>query len=301
MKRYSDLIGDGGSNILEQVQAQAKRLEGRLAEVSSIVAVMSGKGGVGKSSLTVCIADSITMAGRKVGIVDADINGASVVRMTGVGDQKVAYGPGGARPATSSLGVRIMGIDLFLDDKTAPVLWKAPTQKDGFTWRGMMETAAVREFISDTEWGSLDTLLVDLPPGTDSLPNLVDVLPKFSGAVIVTLPSGVSRLVVERSAKMARDVIKAPVLGLIENCSYYVCPHCGKAEGLYPDGDSKSLADDLRIPFLGRIPFDPLIAQASDQGVSYMQTHRDRPAAVAIDRISRSIDAASTSLSQAST
>ena len=301
MKRYSDLIGDGGSNILEQVQAQAKRLQGRLADVSSIVAVMSGKGGVGKSVLTVCIADALTMAGRKVGIVDADINGASVVRMTGVGDQKIAYGPSGAGPATSRLGVKIMGVDLFLDDKTSPVLWKAPTQKDGFTWRGMMEMSAVREFISDTDWGSLDTLLVDLPPGTASLPNLVDVLPKFSGAVIVTLPSGVSRLIVERSARMARDVIQAPVLGLIENCSYHVCPHCGEAEALYPNGDAEPLAQELGIPFLGRIPFDPLIAQSSDQGVSYMQAHGDRPAAVAIDRISRSIDAASASLSQAST
>jgi ATP-binding protein involved in chromosome partitioning len=98
---------------------------------------------------------------------------------------------------------------------------------------------------------------------------------------------------------MARDVIQAPVLGLIENCSYHVCPHCGEAEALYPDGDAEPLAEGLGIPFLGRIPFDPWIAQSSDRGVSYMQMHRDRPAAAAIDRISKSIDAASTSLPQA--
>ena len=299
MKRYSDLIGDGGSNILEQVQAQSKRLQGRLADVSAIVAVMSGKGGVGKSALTVCIADALALAGQRVGIVDADINGASVVRMTGVSHQDVAYHGSGANPAKTRLGVSVMGIDLFVDDKTAPVLWKAPTQKDAFTWRGMMEMSAVREFISDTEWGSLDTLLVDLPPGTASLPNLVDVLPKFSGAVIVTLPSGISRLVVERSAKMARDVIQAPVLGLIENCSYHVCLHCGEREALYPNGDAEPLALELGIPFLGRIPFDPLIAQSADMGLSYMHDHRDRPAAYAIERISQSIAAATAAARQA--
>ncbi len=291
MKRYGDLIGDGGSNVLEQVQAQAARLKGRLADVDHVIAVMSGKGGVGKSALTVCIADALALAGQRVGIVDADINGASISKMTGTNGQKVGFGESGATPVQSALGVKIMGIDLFVDDPSAPVLWKAPTQKDGFTWRGMMEMSAVREFISDTDWGRLDVLLVDLPPGTASLPNLVDVLPRFSGAVIVTLPTGISKLVVERSARMARDVIKAPVIGLVENYSYKVCPHCGEIDELYPDSDAEPLARELDIPFLGRIPFDPLVAAAMDAGESYLQMHPERVAAKAIRSIAEMVAA----------
>jgi len=289
MKRYGDLIGDGGSNILEQVQAQGRRLEGRLADVKRIIAIMSGKGGVGKSALTVCIADALALAGMSVGVVDADINGASIARMIGVDGQKVDLTGEGAAPAASALGVRVMSIDLFVDDRTAPVLWKAPTQKDGFTWRGMMEMSAVREFISDTSWGALDVLLVDLPPGTASLPNLVDVLPKFSGAVVVTIPTGVSRLVVERSARMANEVIRAPVLGLLENCSYTVCPHCGETQPLYPGEGSEPLAHDLGIPFLGKIPFDPMIASATDAGLSYLSSYRDRPAARVINDVASTL------------
>jgi len=289
MKTYGDLIGDGGSNILEQVQAQGRRLEGRLADVKRIIAVMSGKGGVGKSALTVCIADALALAGMSVGIVDADINGASVARMIGVEGQRAELEDEGAVPAVSALGVRIMSIDLFVDDRSAPVLWKAPTQKDGFTWRGMMEMSAVREFISDTAWGELDVLLVDLPPGTASLPNVVDVLPKFSGAVIITIPTGVSRLVVERSARMASEVIKAPVLGLLENCSYTVCPHCGEKQPLYPGGGSEPLATNLGIPFLGRIPFDPMVASATDSGESYLSQYAGRPAAIAITNVAATL------------
>lgn len=297
MKKYGDLIGDGGSNVLEQVRAQAARLEGRLAQVDRVIAVMSGKGGVGKSALTVCLADALALAGSRVGIVDADINGASVAKMTGVEGRKVAFDEAGAKPVETELGVKVMAIDLFVDDPTAPVLWKAPTQKDGFTWRGMMETSAVREFIADTAWGRLDALLVDLPPGTASLPNLVDVLPRFSGAVIVTLPTGVSRLVVERSARMARDVIKAPVLGMVENYSYKVCPHCGQVDELYPDGDAEPLASELGVPFLGRIPFDPLVAKSMDDGVSYLKRFPERPAARVIRSVADSIVSSLASLS----
>ena len=129
----------------------------------------------------------------------------------------------GVKPALSPLGVKVMSMDLFLKDDETPVLWEAQTQKDAFTWRGTMEMSALREFLSDTEWGTLDYLLIDLPPGTDRLPNLVDLLPNLGGTVVVTIPSGVSQLVVKKSLTMAKKLLNAPVIGVVENMAAYVC------------------------------------------------------------------------------
>ena len=182
MKKYHDIKGDGGSNILAQVEEQTNRLQTRMASIRNIITVMSGKGGVGKSSITVNLASAFALKDQSVGILDADINGPSIAKMTGVRDYKLQYDNSGIKPASSKLDMKIMSMDLFLPEDSTPVLWVAPTQKDSYTWRGMMETAAVREFLSDTNWGELNTLFIDLPPGTDKLPNLADLLPKITGS-----------------------------------------------------------------------------------------------------------------------
>ncbi len=282
MKTYKDIVGDGGSDMVGQITEQAGRVQQRMATVKHIVAIMSGKGGVGKSSLTVNLAAAMADRGMQVGILDADINGASVARMTGAGGHQMAGGETGIKPATGHHGVKVMSIDLWLDEAGSPVVWDAPTQKDAFTWRGMVEAATLREFISDTEWGELDYLFIDLPPGTDKLPNMVDLLPQLSGTVIVTIPSAVSQFVVGKSIRMATELLQTPVIGLVENMSAYVCEKCGKEEALFPSGHVAKLAETHQVPYLGKIPFDPRIAMAADNARAFVTEHKETPAAKAL-------------------
>ena len=278
MKTYKDLPADGGSNIVGQVTQQVNRLQQRLASVRHTVAIMSGKGGVGKSSVTANLASALGLRGHSVGVIDADINGPSLAKMMGVRGQRVDYGADGVKPALSPLGIKVMSMDLFLKDDETPVLWEAQTQKDAFTWRSTMEMSALREFLSDTEWGTLDYLLIHLPPGTDRLPNLVDLLPNLGGTVVVTIPSGVSQLVVKKSLTMAKKLLNAPVIGVVENMAAYVCADCGKTEDLFPSGHTEEMARQFDVSLLGKIPFDPRISIASDEGSVFVDQHRDTPA-----------------------
>ena len=289
MKTYKDIAGDGGSNIVEQVTAQQDRVKSRMAHVRNIVAVMSGKGGVGKSSVVVNLGSAFALQGYSVGILDADINGSSIAKMTGVRGQPQETGESGMMPTAAARNLTVMSIDLFLPDDTTPVVWDAPTQKDAYTWRGMMETAAVREFLSDTEWGELDFLFIDLPPGTDKLPNMLDLLPEISGTIIVTIPSELSQFVVGKSIRMARELLRTPVIGLVENMSSYVCSHCDHEEKLFPGSVVEGLAEKHDVPYLGRIPFDPRMVVCADAGSLYMQEHGDLPAANAIGQIAERV------------
>ncbi len=288
MKTYHDIVGDGGSNVVGQVEEQQRRLQLRLAPIGEVVAVMSGKGGVGKSSLSVNLASALALKGRSVGLLDADINGASVVKMTGV-RREPESDVGGVRPPVSAVGVKVMSIDLFTAEDR-PVKWYAATQKDAFTWRGMMEQAALREMFTDTEWGDLDYLLVDLPPGTDRLPNLADLLPRLSAAVVVTVPSNISHYVVGKSIQMARELLNVRALGLIENMSRFVCPDCGGAHDLFHGDDSQKLAERFDVAFLGRVPMDPRMAWLTDRGLNYLGEHGERPAAIALGQVASALE-----------
>ncbi len=291
MKTYKDITGDGGSNIVAQVTAQAGRVRQRMATVRHIIAVMSGKGGVGKSSVTVNLASALALEGAAVGILDADINGPSVAKMAGVRGKPLRQGENGIVPPATAQGLKVMSMDLFLPDDQTPVLWQAPGQKDAYTWRGMMEAAALREFLADTEWGALDFLLIDLPPGSDKLPNLVDVLPRLDGVLVVSIPSGVSQLVVARSITVAVELLNAPLIGLVENMSAYVCAHCGREEEMFPADRSGNITDELKAPLLGKIPFDPRIARAGDEGRLFMNDHADTPAGQVIRQIAGKVRA----------
>lgn len=224
------------------------------------MAVMSGKGGVGKSAMTVNLATELARRGLKTGIVDADINGASVVRMTGV--QRPRNGtPGGITPPESEAGVRVMSIDLFLPDG-APVKWAAPSQEHAYAWRGMAEVNAIREMLADTLWGNLDVLLVDLPPGTDKLPNLHDIIDRLSAAVVVSIPSPASRHIVRKSIRLAAEALGDRPLGLVENMTSFRCSECGHVHDLYPSDE----LDLDGITRLGEVPFDPDFGSLLDAG-----------------------------------
>jgi ATP-binding protein involved in chromosome partitioning len=173
-----------------------------------------------------------------------------------------------------------MSMDLLLPSDETPVTWDAPTQSDAYTWRGTMEANTLREFLTDTVWGPLDYLIIDLPPGTDRLPTVTGLL-EVSGSIIVTIPSEVSQLVVKKSIAMARQT-GSPILGLLENMAGYVCPRCGKLGELFGAGQAERMASDFGIPFLGAIPFDPRLAHAADRGVPFVTEHPESPAALAL-------------------
>ena len=277
MKRYRDIAGDGGSNIVGQVEAQQARLGARLRDVRAIVAVVSGKGGVGKSSITANLAGAFALDGARVGVLDADLNGPSMATMLGVRGRTLVVGAEGVEPPAGALGIRVMSMDLLLAGDATPLTWDAPTQAEAHTWRGTMEANALREFLADTAWGALDVLLIDLPPGTDRLATIVGLVPALAGTVIVTIPSDVSRLVVRKSITVARAA-PAPVLGLIENMV-----------GMFPGEGAEAMARDSGVPFLGRVPFDPALAAAADRGEPYVAAAPAAPAARALAAIADSL------------
>ncbi len=287
MKSYKELPDDAGSNIIGQVTAQADRLQKRLASVKYTVAIMSGKGGVGKSSLTANLATALTLNRNAVGVVDADINGPTLAKMMGVRNATLEYTPAGVKPAMTTLGTKLISMDLLLAEDDAPVLWNAHSQKDAFTWRTTMEVGALREFIADTEWGNLDYLLLDLPPGTDRLPNVTELIPNLSGIVVVTIPSEVSQLIVKKSVTMARDILGVPIIGVVENMAFYVCQHCGEKEPLFSADETPDEA--FQQTLLGSIPFDPQLSRANDNGTLYIDKYPDAPASKALRQVAEKI------------
>jgi ATP-binding protein involved in chromosome partitioning len=290
VKKYKEIVGDGGSNIVAQVEEQQSRLKARLASVRRVVAILSGKGGVGKSSVTVNLAAAFAREGLTVGVLDADLNGPSIARMLGVRGQRLKVTEAGVLPAVNAQGIGVMSMDLLLPSDETPVTWQATTQAESHVWRGNMEANALREFLADTAWGSLDFLLVDLPPGTERLSVLAGLVPTLGGTVLVTIPAEVSHLVVKKSITVAKAAAE-PILGLVENMAGYVCGRCGALGELFQGSRGDALAAESGIPFLGRVPFDPRLAAAGDRGVPFVVEHPDSLAARALTEIARQVRA----------
>lgn len=278
-------------DVLGQVLAQRRDVTDRLAQIRFVVAIMSGKGGVGKSALTANLAAALAMNGRTVGVLDADIHGPSAAAMLGARGQQVIVQAGGARPAVGMAGVRVMSMDLFLQEDDLPVIWRHPggLAADTFVWRGTMEANALREFLADTQWGRLDYLLIDMPPGTDRFETLLRLVPGLSGVLAVTIPSQVSHLVVRRSITAAKQA-GAPLLGLVENMAG-LTDEAGDITGeLFPGGEGETFAAQMGIPYLGKIPFDGLLSRTTDSGRPFILEHAQRPAGQAILSLARKIE-----------
>jgi ATP-binding protein involved in chromosome partitioning len=252
-----------------QIDEQELKVRERMNKVRHKIAVISGKGGVGKSTVTVNLAMAFAMHGyvNRVGILDADIHGPSVPKMLGIAGQRLQVGPPGAFPASGPLGIKVVSMDFLLPDENSPVIWRGP-----------LKMSAIRQFLSDIVWGDLDILLIDLPPGTGDEPlSVAQLLPEMDGVVIVTIPSDVSQIIVKKSAFFARQ-LGMPIIGIIENMSGFVCPKCGFRANIFQSGGGRKIAEELQIPFLGSIPIDQRVCQDSDKGTPFILEHADSPA-----------------------
>jgi ATP-binding protein involved in chromosome partitioning len=265
VKRYHDIVGDGGSRILEQVADQRARITEGLAGVRHLVAVGSGKGGVGKSTLTLHLAGALRARGLRVAILDADFNGPSQARMAGV--QEALFIPGRHKvslPRTSN-GIPVFSMGSVIPESQA-LDFESAARGESQTWRATREFALLGEILGSFEWGALDLLMFDLPPGAERTVQYADFLPR-TAFVLVTIPSEVSRGVVARSVAALSKGGSHHVLGYVENMSGYYCHDCKAVQPLF----ASSQASGLEIPCLGTVPFDPELAQHCDRGIPFAE------------------------------
>ena len=236
------------------VPQQEKGAAEDLNEIHRVIAVMSGKGGVGKSLVSGLLAAALHKEGHRVGILDADITGPSIPKMFFPDGARLGMSPLGPVPPLSRGGVKVMSVNLLLEEEDMAVIWRGP-----------LVGGAIKQFWGDIVWGTLDYLIVDLPPGTsDASLTVMQSLP-LSGAVLVTSPQGLAGMVVRKAARMAQQM-QTPILGLIENMSYFECPDTGKRYEIFGPSHAEETARKIGTPFLGRLPIDPEIAELCDAG-----------------------------------
>ena len=264
-----DVLSDQQKGALQQKLGRGSLPEGALAQVSNVICVGSGKGGVGKSTLTANLAAALRAEGKTVGVLDADVWGYSQPRMLGIGAAKPKVsGERKILPHVSAEGVKVMSIGFFLDEDAAVV------------WRGPMLHKALQQFLEDVDWGELDYLLVDLPPGTgDVSMTLAQLLPQAK-FLIVTTPQPAAQKVARRSAEMANKV-RLEIAGVVENMSGFTTPG-GERFALFGEGGGQALADELDVPLLGKVPLTMPLREQADVGAPLVTTDPDDPAAVAI-------------------
>lgn len=256
--------------------AQDENLGASLPPGIRCIAVLSGKGGVGKSLVTALLATAFARAGRAAGILDADVTGPSIPRMFGV-RRVTAAQEGRMSPArTSELGIRIMSINLLMEAEDDPVVWRGP-----------LVSRAVEQFVTDVDWTGTEYLFIDLPPGTSDVPLTVMQRLPLSGLVVVSSPQELVGVIVRKAIKMA-GMLQVPVLGLVQNMSHLICPHCGKKIDLFGAVDAGS-EDESGISLLARIPLDPALAALCDQGK--LESYADNPFASMVEAIAQSLDA----------
>jgi ATP-binding protein involved in chromosome partitioning len=261
----------------EEQEAHAQeRLRVTLAQVKSKFMVLSGKGGVGKSSVAVNLAVTLAQEGFEVGIMDADIHGPNVPMMMGVEESRLAGDEEGLLPVKTESNVKVISVAFFLRNKD-----------DAVIWRGPLKHSLIKQFLGDVSWGNLDYLIVDLPPGTgDEALSTAHLMKEVDGAIIVTTPQDLALLDARKSITFCRQ-LRIPLIGLVENMSGFTCPHCHCEIDLFKVGGGERAAREMSIPFLGRIPLDPGIVTSSDAGSPFVARNPDSTVAEAFHRISR--------------
>ncbi len=257
---------------------ESDRLEENLRGIGRKIMVMSGKGGVGKSSLAANIAVGISLRGKQVGLMDIDIHGPSIPTLVGLEGASLVQTDRGLMPVVYSNFLKVMSIGFLIRDRNDAVIWRAP-----------MKHGLIKQFLTDVAWGSLDYLIVDCPPGTgDELISITQLLEQAGGAVIVTTPQDVALNDVRKSITFCKQT-NVTILGVVENMSGFVCPGCKTTVDIFKSGGGEALAKEMGVPFLGKIPIDPTLVEHSDQGKPFLNHCAGSPTVAAFDTIINAI------------
>ncbi len=259
---------------------QTEQIQERMDRIGRKILIMSGKGGVGKTTMTVNMANALVDMGCTVGILDTDITGPNVAKMLGCEDGMLGSPDGKTLyPHEPRKGLKVVSMSFALSDPDAPVIW-----------RGSLKNTAIRQFLADVEWGDLDYLLIDSPPGTgDEQLTVCQSILSLTGTIIVTTPQSVAVLDARRSVGFSRKV-GAAIIGVIENMSGLKCPHCGQEIPVFGIGGGEAMCADMHVPFLGRVPMEIDLREAEDKGVDFMAGGASHPSREAIMEICRKIN-----------
>jgi len=243
-----------GENCTERKKREDFLVPGNtMSHIGKVIAVISGKGGVGKSLVTATLATAMRQRGHTVGVMDADITGPSIPKAFGI-HGRVDFDDKGIYPAVTKNGIKIMSLNLITKDETDPVVWRAP-----------MVSQMVQQFWSEVVWGELDYLFVDMPPGTGDVPLTVFQSLPLDGVILVTSPQALVEMIVTKALKMA-ELMEIPVLGLVENYSYYKCPKCGESYSIFGESNIDEFAKERDLKVLAKLPIDPMLGAACDRG-----------------------------------
>lgn len=236
-------------------------------DVKHSIVVMSGKGGVGKSTVAANIATGLKMRGYEVGLMDCDMHGPSIPKIVGVREKNATTDGEEMNPIETEFGLEVISIDPLLPDDDSPVIWRGP-----------LKMKTLQQFLGDVNWGRLDYLVFDLPPGTGDEPlSIAQLIPDPDGTIIVTTPQEVALQTIRRSVNFAEKV-ELPVLGLVENMSGFVCPNCGTETDIFRSGGGEDLSEELEIPFLGKVPIDSAIVESGEEGRPIVLEKESKPA-----------------------
>jgi len=261
-------------NKRKQMQAEQEEIRKRVKQIKHQILVLSGKGGVGKSTVAVNLAVSLALAGKKVGLLDIDIHGPSVPKILNLEGKTIQAAGNVILPVEMLENLKVMSIGFLLR-----------ASSDAVIWRGPMKYQMIKQFLKDVQWGNLDFLIVDSPPGTGDEPlSVVQLLENADGAIIVTTPQEVALFDVRKCITFCRN-LNLPILGVLENMSGFVCPKCGERTNIFKSGGGEIMANEMHVPFLGRIPIDPQIVQACDSGKPFVYHYNQSQTAKAFEEI----------------
>jgi ATP-binding protein involved in chromosome partitioning len=253
-----------------QEYTESQQLKDRMDKIRHKIMVLSGKGGVGKSTVAVNLALALALEGKQVGLLDLDFHGPSIPKLLRLEGQPLKMVDKQIMPVAFTHGIKVMSMGFLLPDENAAVIWRGP-----------LKMGAIKQLLAEVRWGELDFLIIDFPPGTgDEALSAAQLLPESDGAVIVTTPQDLSLTDVRKSIDFCRQV-KVPILGVIENMSGLVCPHCKTVIDVFKRGGGEAMAKELNVPFLCRIPLEPMIVHASDQGMPFIYHYGNTEAAKA--------------------
>lgn len=254
------------------------RLNESLGRIKHVIIVLSGKGGVGKSTISSNLASALSSMGYITGIMDVDITGPNIPKMFGVEDEKLEVHNGKLVPIMIPPSLKVMSMAFLLPTKDTPVMWRGP-----------MKMTAIRQFLEDVEWGDLDYLVIDMPPGTgDEALSIMQLIPKPDGAVIVTTPQDVSLMDSRKSISFINEA-KIPIIGLVENMSGFICPHCNTVTDIFKSGGGEAVAKEFGIQFLGKVPIELAVVESGDAGLPIVLRNPESASAKAFNSMIKKI------------